>query len=748
MLFSVGLAALLPYIILISVSVVSSYRTVSEDAYRYAGTLSEHYAMEIASKFESLVGAGKSLASSLSTYEEIPPEKRRGAISAQVRAVLADQPDILAAWSQWERGAIGDDPRPYARTLLSTENGSFNATWYRNGSSILQGWISDGAYKGDFYTLPKANRRITLIDPYRYSYTSQETDELLETSLCFPIMSKGEFKGVVGFDFSVFLFQQMAAQPHPFGTGYGILVTGTGSIVGHPLSKRLGRPFGEGELSKDRWAGFLESLASGKAFSFDKRAAATGEDSRFYFSPILVDGIDRPWYFALIAPKARILAPAQALALVLLGLGAFGALVVAASIFLVSRALSRPIAALAEGARRVAAGELSYRVASVGTDEVGALAASFNDMAGELQKTLSGLESRVAERTASLAEANSGLEKALSDLEAAQSGLELSAKMALLGRLTAGISHELNTPIGAIRSSASFVLESATDFIERILPLYAGLPETDRALFLELARRGARPAGSYAEGGDRERMLDLARRLKEDGIEKARFLADEVASLGAFDLEGDIRSCVARGGWGVVVAAARAAATIKSASIILEAAEKAAGTVSALSNYSRSDGLDVLELIRPAEDIEVVLALYYNGLKRSVVVERSYDCADPVRGYRDRLKEVWMNLISNALQAMEYKGKLGVSTSREGDWVLVSISDTGLGIPEALRDKIFTPFFTTKAPGEGTGLGLDICKRIVERHGGELSFSSGPGGTTFRVKLRAAEPSASAGSAP
>jgi signal transduction histidine kinase len=737
MLFSVGIAALLPYVLLIAVSVAFAYRTVSSDAYRYAGALSDHYAMEIASKFQVLVGAGKSLAAAFSASDSIPPEKRRTVISAELRAALESHPEVLAAWAQWERGAIGDDPRDYSHTLLTTESGAFNATWYRRGDSIVQGWIDDGAYAGDFYALPKARRRITLIDPYRYSYTGQKADELLETSLCFPIESKGVFKGVLGFDFSVFTFQRMAAQAHPFVSGYGILVTGSGSIVGHPRPERLGRPFGEGELSEDRRSDFLRLLASGKGFDFDKRASATGEDSRFYFSPIEVEGVDKPWYFALIAPKARIAAPARTLALVLVGLGVVGSLVVAASIFLVSRGIARPFAALAEGARRVAAGDLSFRMSAASSVEAEALASSFNDMADKLQTILSELEARVAERTASLAIANADLERTLSELKTAQSGLELSAKMTLLGRLTAGISHELNTPIGAIRSTASIVLESTDEFIGRFLPMYADLSALDRSLFHELVDRGREKAAHAAEEENRGRKMELALRLEAEGIDRARNLADQVSALDAFDLEPEICACVGRGGRSLIDSAEKAVDAYISASVILEAAEKAARTVSALANYSRSEGLDALAFIRPDEDIEIVLALHYNRIKRSVVVERDYACKDPVRGYPDRLREVWMNLIDNALQAMRYKGRLGLSTSREGEWVVVSVSDSGPGIPEELRDKIFTPFFTTKAPGEGIGLGLDICRRIVERHGGALTFTSGPRGSVFSVRLRA-----------
>jgi signal transduction histidine kinase len=222
-------------------------------------------------------------------------------------------------------------------------------------------------------------------------------------------------------------------------------------------------------------------------------------------------------------------------------------------------------------------------------------------------------------------------------------------------------------------------------------------------------------------------------------VKRARALAEEIEALDAFDLEAEVREAALRGGDAAITAAARAAAAARAVAIILEASDKAARTVSALANYSREGERDAIEPIDPAEDIDAVLALYYGRTKRDVVIERSYSPGLLVMGSRDRLKEVWVNLINNALQAMDYKGRLGISVGREGGAVVVSFSDTGPGIAEEDRDKIFKPFFTTKAPGEGTGLGLDICRRVVERHGGSISFSSGRSGAVFSVRLPAGE---------
>jgi len=133
--------------------------------------------------------------------------------------------------------------------------------------------------------------------------------------------------------------------------------------------------------------------------------------------------------------------------------------------------------------------------------------------------------------------------------------------------------------------------------------------------------------------------------------------------------------------------------------------------------------------------LDTVLTLYHNQIKHGVDLICDYGDTDSIEARHDELNQVWTNLVHNALQAMEGKGTLTITTEGDTDEVRVRIQDDGPGIPEDLRSRIFTPFFTTKDRGEGSGLGLSICVEIIQRHGGRLDVDSEPGRTAFTVAL-------------
>ncbi len=170
---------------------------------------------------------------------------------------------------------------------------------------------------------------------------------------------------------------------------------------------------------------------------------------------------------------------------------------------------------------------------------------------------------------------------------------------------------------------------------------------------------------------------------------------------------------------------------------IITAVERASKVVFALKSYARYDKSDQKRLVKITDSIETVLELYYNQIKRGVEVIQQYDAQSlpSIWCYPDELVQVWTNLIHNGIQAMEGQGELTISVVEQAEDIVVKVTDSGGGISPEIQERIFEPFFTTKPIGEGSGLGLDIVRKIVDKHKGRIEVDSQPGETTFSVFL-------------
>ena len=168
----------------------------------------------------------------------------------------------------------------------------------------------------------------------------------------------------------------------------------------------------------------------------------------------------------------------------------------------------------------------------------------------------------------------------------------------------------------------------------------------------------------------------------------------------------------------------------------LRSAERISELVQSMKSYSYLDQ-GAQQLVDVHQGIEDTIRLFSGKLKQGITVKRSYDDTIPqILVYGSELNQVWTNLIDNAIDAMNNKGILELTTKNKGDRLVVTITDPGAGISAEVRSRIFEPFFTTKPVGKGTGLGLDMVRRIVEnRHHGSISLDSNPGKTSFSVCL-------------
>jgi signal transduction histidine kinase len=180
------------------------------------------------------------------------------------------------------------------------------------------------------------------------------------------------------------------------------------------------------------------------------------------------------------------------------------------------------------------------------------------------------------------------------------------------------------------------------------------------------------------------------------------------------------------------------AATLSAAGLLREVKEstrRISGLVSAVRSYSQLDRA-AMQHTDVAEGLESTLVMLAHRTPPGVTVVRDHDPAVPhIEALAAELNQVWTNLLVNALDAMGGQGTLRVCTRVERGAVVVEIGDTGPGMSEEVQRHAFDPFFTTKGVGEGTGLGLDISRRIVERHGGQIDIDSRPGATVLRVRL-------------
>lgn len=282
----------------------------------------------------------------------------------------------------------------------------------------------------------------------------------------------------------------------------------------------------------------------------------------------------------------------------------------------------------------------------------------------------------IEEKNEVLEDQKEELRSMLENLKLTQSQLVQSEKMASLGQLVAGIAHEINNPVTFISAGVDS-LGTNLDEVRQVLEVYHRLTPENATVKLK-------------EIENLKEQIDYKQAIRE--INKL----------------------------------------IES---IKNGTERTTQIVNGLRTFSRLDE-DVLKIADIHEGLDSTLILLRNKYKNRIEISKEYGDIPSLECFPGQLNQVFMNIISNSIDAIEDKGVITISTSKSFGFIQINIKDSGSGMPENIRAKIFDPFYTTKEVGEGTGLGLSISHGIIEKHGGSISVQSEAGkGTEFIIRL-------------
>lgn len=365
------------------IAYVTRHNTLN-DSTRTIDAMARENAKEISNTLNVDMAIARSLSQSFKNYYEIPVKTRLKFYRNIIRNIAEENPHILSVWTHWEY-----------RTIDSTWNknyGRVRFTYYRMGEQLLykQDTVNlDGDNTSGLYYKVKTLKAENVINPYWYSYTHQQADNILETTLSVPILRNNEFVGLAGIDLGLDFYKTLVDKIKPVKGSYGFLLANDGSFIAHPDKNKIGKLFEQEFETVNNDFKVVENVQKGIQFSYYFIDPARNASYYITHAPVFIGKTSTPWSVGIVVPVSVIMQPANHALLIAVMVAVFGLLALAITVTFIARHITRPITRTINTLKTLAKGEIdrAQKLEYKNQDEIGEMTIAVNKLVEGLNRT-------------------------------------------------------------------------------------------------------------------------------------------------------------------------------------------------------------------------------------------------------------------------------------------------------------------------------------------------------------------------